>query len=117
EVRKKMKIGILSHIKEGPYLIDCDIRQFEEQFGHLNILSGGMGVVWSLILNQTPINQNIYEWVDKHLLNNIEQFNDDGLFTGKSGIAVVLVGLEYKDHVLDLFEYIKIFIVDIHDIQ
>lgn len=117
EVRKKMKIGILSHIKEGPYLIDGDIRQFEEQFGHLNILSGGMGVVWSLILNQTPINQNIYEWVDKHLLNNIEQFNDDGLFTGKSGIAVVLFELGYKDHALDVFESINISRIDKIDLQ
>src|SRR5699024_1028734 len=106
EVRKKMKIGILSHIKEGPYLIDGDIRQFEEQFGHLNILSGGMGVVWSLILNQISINQNIYEWVDKHLLNNIEQLNDDGLFNGKSRIAGVLHELVYIYDALDVFEYI-----------
>lgn len=107
-VIKKIETGVLSNIKNDAYLIEGDVRQFEEQFGHLNILSGGAGVLWSLILNQTPIRNDIYEWIDNHLLDAIDQINDDGLFTGKSGIAVVLFELGYKEHALDIFESINI---------
>lgn len=89
----KVRQGIVSHLQpRKKQLIPGDIRQFEYQGGIYNVLTGGFGVVMSLIrTGKTP--PSIKEWALRYSKEKYLSELDYGLFSGKSGIACILFEL------------------------
>ncbi|PTI73274.1 serine/threonine protein kinase, partial [Staphylococcus succinus] len=83
---------ILNHLSENidykNKLIYGDIRQYEIDNGHLNILTGYYGAIFTLNrINQK--NDEIAKCLENPNLNNIFEMSE-GLFLGKSGVATAL---------------------------
>ncbi|MFS1511605.1 class III lanthionine synthetase LanKC [Chengkuizengella sp. SCS-71B] len=89
EVISKLRKGIVHDLRAGIRLLPGDIRQFESSSGLLNVLTGGFGVVMALA-RTGALPKKATEWAVKFSdFKYIDQL-DDGLFTGKAGIAGVL---------------------------
>lgn len=97
-----LRKGIISNCTTRDSLISGDIRQFELVGGKFNVLTGGFGAVLSL-LRTGELTQNIYNWIDNYNNNNLGIGLDQGLFTGKAGIASVLYEAGYKTEALEMF--------------
>jgi serine/threonine protein kinase len=98
---RQMITGIRNGIIENAspdkdYLIPGDIRQHELEGGKLNVLTGGFGVVLSL-LRSGKVPSNIEDWVRKFLKEKYTSKLPSGLFNGKAGVASVLYELGYVE--------------------
>lgn len=102
----KIEKGILTHLQYDRILTKNDVRQYETEYGHLNILSGAYGVLWSLLDSDMVDNTYIESWINKFGMSDLINIKDDGLFTGKSGIAVVLYEYGFKKDAISLLESI-----------
>ncbi|ELJ9287062.1 class III lanthionine synthetase LanKC [Staphylococcus pseudintermedius] len=85
------KNKLLTNIKNNLFwdnrLIPGDIRQFEMKDGLINILTGGFGVALTLSrINQQ--NKKVDDWIYSISMEDILNM-DNGLMTGKTGIATV----------------------------
>ncbi|WP_281197591.1 class III lanthionine synthetase LanKC [Staphylococcus felis] len=112
----KIKQGVWNNINQNNRsLINGDIRQYEEKYGHINILTGGMGAIWSLIVSEdkTIINdKRVNYWINNRLESSLNEMSDQGLFTGLAGIAVILYNLGYKKRAQDMLLNINIREID-----
>lgn len=95
ELKSKIRDGMISDLKFEEQLIPGDIEQYQRDNGQIIPLCGGFGVV--MALSRTgKIPDIAQKWVEQYsapqYINNL----DDGLFTGKAGIASILYDLGYK---------------------
>jgi serine/threonine protein kinase len=88
ELIEKIREGIVSELREDARLLPGDIRQFETE-GLFDVLTGGFGVVWALAQTGT-VPSIAKEWATKFSREEYIRNLDEGLFTGKAGIAGVL---------------------------
>lgn len=88
-VIKNLRNGIVEDLRDGQRLLPGDIRQFELPNGLLNVLTGGFGVVMALSrTGQLP--PKAKEWAETFSTNDYLKNLNNGLFTGKAGVAGVL---------------------------
>ncbi|MEY8749410.1 class III lanthionine synthetase LanKC [Alkalicoccobacillus gibsonii] len=115
EMKKKLRGSIIKDLKNEDRLLPGDIRQYEMDSGLFNILTGGFGV--AMALNRTGgVNSTVIDWVEKQELNRLLEL-ENGLFTGKMGIATVLWELGYHDKSKNLYDSVIIQIEEINDIS
>lgn len=100
---KKLRKGIVEGLSENDRLLPGDIRQYESNNGHLNILTGGFGVVMALIRtgNLPTIAK---KWVETFSENKYVDKLDEGLFTGKAGIASILYEIGMVNKAKNLYD-------------
>lgn len=93
---EKLDWEITTQIKNNIFknkIIPGDIRQFEIENGRQNILTGGYGLLFTF----NRLNKNtsfLDEWIDEQSISKILDM-DEGLYTGKTGIATAL--FEHND--------------------
>lgn len=104
----KVRAGIMSHIKpQKKQLIPGDIRQYEYSGGLYNVLTGGFGVIMSLIrTGEIPI--TVKEWAIKYSEDKYLSEVDCGLFSGKAGIACVLFEIGETQRSMRIIDSINI---------
>ncbi|MFJ7667360.1 class III lanthionine synthetase LanKC [Lysinibacillus sp. NPDC097195] len=102
----KLIIGIENSLTEDERFINGDIRQFEMRGGKFNFLTGGSGAAFTLMKNRSSMGK-IDKWIKCFLLENLHQIEDNGLFTGKTGILALLYEQGYKDLVLNELKMLK----------
>lgn len=102
----KIELGITSHLQYDKFLTKNDVRQYETEYGYLNILSGAYGVLWSLLNSNTNNISFVKNWISEFGMSNLSEMKDCGLFTGKSGIAVVLYEYGFKEDATNLLNSI-----------
>lgn len=65
-----------------------DIRQFEYELGMHNVLTGAYGCIYALS-KYMDVSSVFEKWIMDN--SDFSSFDDCGLFTGKSGIALVYI--------------------------
>ncbi|MGM0886940.1 MAG: class III lanthionine synthetase LanKC [Bacillota bacterium] len=96
ELKSKIREGIVSDLKLEEQLIPGDIEQYQRDNGKIIPLCGGFGVV--MALDRTgQIPEIAKRWVERYSRPQYINKLNDGLFTGKSGIASILYDLGYKN--------------------
>ncbi|MEC2524925.1 class III lanthionine synthetase LanKC, partial [Bacillus thuringiensis] len=101
-MKLKLRNSILKDVKNEERLLPGDIRQYEMETGMQNVLTGGFGV--AMALHRTGgINQKVKDWIENQDINKLIQL-ENGLFTGKMGIASVLWELGYQEKAKALFD-------------
>ncbi|TCP70270.1 class III lanthionine synthetase LanKC [Baia soyae] len=103
--------GIKANLTGDIRLINGDIRQYEQNDGKLNVLSGGTGAAIALS-RVGRANDELHEWITQYALKSVDTVESAGLFTGKSGIAGMLYENGYKDESLHIFSEIDSFLDD-----
>lgn len=104
---KKLRKGIFKDLSSKDILLPGDIRQFEMGTGKLNVLTGGFGV--AMALHKTGgVNKTVVEWIENQKISELIDI-ENGLYTGKAGIAAVLWELGYKQESMELFNSITDF--------
>lgn len=107
EVKMLLQNNIINNLFVDERVIPGDIRQYELENGLFNILTGGFGAV--LAFNRTNIqNKKLNEWVGNQSLNDLLKM-ENGLLTGKAGIATSLWESGYYDKAKHLFDSINHF--------
>ncbi|UED81663.1 class III lanthionine synthetase LanKC [Lysinibacillus sp. CD3-6] len=102
----KLIIGIENGLTEDERFINGDIRQYEMSGGKFNFLTGGSGAAFTLMKNRSSM-EEIDNWIKTFLLDNLHQIEDNGLFTGKTGILALLYEQGYQDIVLSELKMLK----------
>ncbi|WEV70429.1 class III lanthionine synthetase LanKC [Lactobacillus sp. ESL0785] len=97
--------GIIQHLDfDFMGLIRGDITEYDSQISYYSVANGAFGAIMALTRSNclnSKINHQIHNWIDyqitniKKLLDN--QDNNSGLFTGLTGIAVVLAEQGYQE--------------------
>ncbi|MCQ9844223.1 hypothetical protein L6B42_14745, partial [Staphylococcus aureus] len=84
DVIEKLQKGIRKNIRNNKYLSFNDVRQYDDESGYIDILSGSSGVLWSLKQTQDYNSLDIYRgWIDEHILSeNFNTLTKIGLFDG-----------------------------------
>lgn len=88
--------GIENHLTNDERLINGDIRQFEMKGGDFNFLTGGSGAAFTLHKKNSS-HLEVDNWIQSFLLDSISRIEDNGLFTGKTGILALLYDKGYKE--------------------
>ncbi|MED3481736.1 class III lanthionine synthetase LanKC [Bacillus toyonensis] len=110
----KLRNGIFKDLSSNEILLPGDIRQFEMENGNLNVLTGGFGV--AMALHKTGgINDTVVKWIENQKISDLIGL-ENGLYTGKAGIATVLWQLGYKQESMELFDSITEF-EDLKDVS
>lgn len=112
----KLRKTMLNELKLSPILLHGDIRQYEMKGGKYNILTGGFGVALALF-RTGELPDIVKKWVEKYSGRNYTKNLDEGLFSGKAGIASVLYELGYIDKSRKLIDSIDIDKVELGDIS
>ncbi|NBI30236.1 class III lanthionine synthetase LanKC [Chengkuizengella marina] len=106
EVISKLRKGMVNDLREGIKLLPGDIHQFESSSGLLNVLTGGFGVVMALARTGT-LPKKAREWAVKYSDMDFISYLDDGLFSGKAGIAGVLYEIGMIDESKGIYHSIQ----------
>ncbi|MGG0369607.1 class III lanthionine synthetase LanKC [Priestia endophytica] len=110
-----LRKGIIGNLVPEKALIHGDIRQHEFSGGKINVLNGGAGAALALS-RSGAIENEVSNWIETFLMDNMYSITQNGLFTGKSGIATTLYELGYREESLNLFNnYINNY--DLNDIS
>ncbi|MBE1556951.1 class III lanthionine synthetase LanKC [Sporosarcina limicola] len=104
-ISSNLRKGIVQDLSEDINLLPGDIRQYESSGGLLNILTGGFGVVMAL-KRTGSLPDKAREWAFKYSNEQYLSKLDNGLFTGKSGIAGVLYEIGMTKRSREIFESI-----------
>ena len=96
----KLINGVENNLTTDERLINGDIRQFEMSGGKFNFLTGGSGAAFTLMKNKSSTTE-VDKWIQSFLLDNLPQIEDNGLFTGKTGILALLYDRGYKEIVFN----------------
>ncbi|MBM9448525.1 hypothetical protein BUY18_11165 [Staphylococcus cohnii] len=107
-IAKKINSGIEKNTLNNRVLFSGDIRQYEQDSGKYNLLSGSSGVVWAYFKRNNVITKEMKKWIEEYLLKDMWDMSEDGLFSGKVGIVVLLYELGYITEALDLLDTINI---------
>lgn len=107
DVIQGLRASCINSLEESERLAPGDIRQYELEGGLYNVLTGGYGVILAL-LRSGNIPERAIKWIDKY--GHYENINvlDDGLFTGKSGVAGVLFEAGYADRAKKILDSISV---------
>ncbi|WP_245149863.1 class III lanthionine synthetase LanKC [Peptoniphilus vaginalis] len=81
-----------------------DIRQFEYELGMYNILTGAYGCIYALS-KYIDIRPVFEKWIIAN--SDFSNYDDCGLFTGKSGIALVLYSLGYYKEAINVLKEVE----------
>ncbi|GAA0133983.1 class III lanthionine synthetase LanKC [Paenibacillus sp. YSY-4.3] len=104
-----LRTGMLANLVPDQGLIHGDIRQYEIDGGKTNVLTGGTGAALALFRTGN-VEKQVIHWIEQHFIHNIHseqsELQEQGLFTGKAGIAATLYELGYKDEALKLFNHL-----------
>ncbi|RIM45849.1 hypothetical protein BUY22_08050 [Staphylococcus cohnii] len=103
EIIEKISLGIIENSRENRYLTPNDVRQYETEYGYLDVLSGASGVLWSMLKTNNRLHSKHLKWINDYLLKDFHKVKEEGLFTGLSGIAVVLYEYGYKKAAHSIF--------------
>lgn len=106
-ISNNLRQGMIVELTDSEKLINGDIRQFEIQGGFSNVLTGSYGAILSL-MRTGEVPPNVREWSKKCIRSEEIKQLGPGLFTGKAGIAGVMIELGYKDIGLELLDDINI---------
>ncbi|PJH92503.1 class III lanthionine synthetase LanKC [Bacillus sp. SN1] len=107
EMKISLQNNIIKNLFVDERVIPGDIRQYELKNGLFNILTGGFGVV--LAFNRANIqNEQLHEWICHQSLDDLLKM-EDGLLTGKAGIATTLWESGYYDKAKLIFNSINNF--------
>lgn len=98
--------GIENNFTYDERLINGDIRQFEMSAGKFNFLTGGSGAAFTLTKNNTSTSE-VNEWIQNYLLDNLPRIEDNGLFTGKTGVLALLYDKGYKEIVINELKMLR----------
>lgn len=104
---QKMRKGIAGSIKNEERLLGGDIRQYEKVGGMQNVLTGGFGVIMALV-RTGELTETARQWMQEYSKEIYTQKLDDGLFTGKAGIAGVLLECGETQRAVRLMDQVKI---------
>lgn len=107
EISDNIRNGMIAELSNSEKLINGDIRQYEMQGGMLNILTGSYGAILAL-MRTGDIPLEVRNWNKKYVMKDRINQLGDGLFTGKAGIAGILIELGMKDVGLELLDSIDI---------
>ena len=105
-VKEKLIRSIKDDLREGELLIHGDIRQYEMDSGKWNVLTGGFGAIMA-VKRAGEWDSKFDKWInslDYSTLINLE----NGLYTGKIGIANILIEVGYIEKAKKLIETIDI---------
>ena len=103
----KLKNGLLSNINLNSYiLLNGNLNQYEKNCGIYNILNGSFGGILALH-RINAINLNIKIWIEKQVPKFFNGNYNKGLFSGRSGIALVLYELGYKEEAIEILNIIS----------
>lgn len=95
ELKLKIRESIVSDLKLEEQLIPGDIEQYQMDNGKIVPLCGGFGVV--MALHRTgEVPEIATKWVERYSNPQYITKLNNGLFTGKSGIASILYDLGHK---------------------
>lgn len=81
-----------------------DIRQFEYELGMHNVLTGAYGCIYALS-KYMDVRSVFEKWIMDN--SDFSSFDDCGLFTGKSGIALVLYSLGYNEEAINVLKEVE----------
>lgn len=112
----KLRDTMVRELDSGNILLHGDIRQYELKGGKYNVLTGGFGIVLALARTGElpPIAE---QWIKKYSGKRYIKGLDDGLFTGKAGIATVLYELGYKKEAYEIISAIDVESIEINNIS
>ncbi len=118
-INEKIINGIQTDIKaSNDVFAHGDIRMYEHKMGKFNILTGAYGVILAMYI-QNKVDGEIKNWIKKNLI--FDEYDEYGLFTGKTGIAAVLHNVGYKKEsqsiIEDTLRYLNVNINNIKDIS
>lgn len=104
---EKLRNGIIKDLSNQSRLLPGDIRQYEFDGGFYNAYTGGAGVLSALShTGEVPI--IAIDWAKEYLVSeNLSELND-GLLSGKAGIAGVLCQIGLKQEAKQIFNAIEI---------
>lgn len=100
----KLHLGLINNCdpKRGS-LINGDIRQFEEDCGLFNLQNGGFGAAFALF-RTLSLTEDAKKWIEENIKQICNGNYNNGLLTGRSGIACALYEFGYTDvayHIMD----------------
>ncbi|KXZ21037.1 class III lanthionine synthetase LanKC [Bacillus nakamurai] len=102
----KLIKGLEKNLTDDERLINGDIRQFEMSGGKFNFLTGGSGAAFTLTKKKSST-AGVDKWIQSFLLDHLSKMEDNGLFTGKTGILALLYDKGYKEVVLNELKILK----------
>lgn len=102
-----IRAGIVSDLKLDIKLLSGDIRQYESLGGLINILTGGFGVIMSL-MRTGDVPEIAKSWALKYSEEEYINQLDNGLFSGKAGIAGVLYELGMVERAKEIYDSIEL---------
>ena len=106
QIIASIRTGIVSDLKLDIKLLPGDIRQYESLGGLINILTGGFGVIMSL-MRTGDVPEIAKSWALKYSEEEYINQLDNGLFSGKSGIAGVLYELGMIERAKEIYDSIE----------
>ncbi|OPG94436.1 hypothetical protein B2I21_31110 [Chryseobacterium mucoviscidosis] len=95
-ITNKLIKGMKENLTNDERFINGDIRQFEMSGGKFNFLTGGSGAAFTLSKIQTTTVE-VNKWIQVHLLKNLSRIDENGLFTGKTGMLALLYDTGYEE--------------------
>ncbi|XYY59923.1 protein kinase domain-containing protein [Bacillus velezensis] len=96
----KLIRGLENNLTDDERLVNGDIRQFEMNGGKFNFLTGGSGAAYILTRCNSK-SENVDNWIQSFLVDNLSSGDDNGLLTGKTGMLALLYEKGYKETVLN----------------
>ena len=105
QIIASIRAGIVNDLKLDNKLLSGDIRQYESLGGLINILTGGFGVIMSLI-RTGDVPEVARSWALKHSEEEYINQLDNGLFSGKAGVAGVLYELGMVERAKEIYDSI-----------
>lgn len=106
-VINKIRKGMLNDLNVSEILLGGDIRQFEEQGGKINVKTGGFGIALAL-KRSGDIPFVVKEWVNQYRKKEYLEMMNDGLYSGRTGVACVLYELGYIEDAEKILESVEI---------
>lgn len=105
EIKNKLLNGLKNHLLEdgGKILSYGDVYSYLNLGGHYNYLTGGMGIIYTLFINDM-FDDYCKKWIDR---NSMEFFNCRfGLLDGQMGICNILYMVGYRDLATNILQNI-----------
>lgn len=105
EIKNKLLNGIKNNLLEddGKILSYGDVYSYLNLGGHYNYLTGGMGVIYTLLINDM-FDERCRKWIDR---NSMDFFNCRfGLLDGQMGICNILYMVGYRNLATNILQNI-----------
>ncbi|MFB7155430.1 class III lanthionine synthetase LanKC [Lysinibacillus sp. NPDC056232] len=107
EIISSIRAGIVNDLKCDIKLLSGDIRQYESLGGIFNILTGGFGVIMAL-MRTGDVPEKAKSWALKYSAEEYINQLDNGLFSGKAGVAGILYELGMIERSKAIYDSIEV---------